>query len=63
MRLSYLLPLMPDEARAVFVKSVIDHLIDDAPARLPEITRRRIVQGWEECRLAATDAQLPARFM
>jgi hypothetical protein len=51
----YALSLIPDEARAAVAKYIVDELSKhDQPARLPAITRKRIVQGWEERELSAS---------
>lgn len=53
LRLTYVVSLVPDDAKAGLVKSVMVPASDDErPARLPPVTRHKIVQGWEE-RLAA----------
>jgi hypothetical protein len=46
--------LIPEGARAALVKHIVAELSKlDQPARLPEVTRKRIVDGWEERELAA----------
>jgi transcriptional regulator with XRE-family HTH domain len=54
LRIMYALTVIPDGARAAVAKYIVDELSKhDQPARLPEVTRKRIVHGWEERELSA----------
>jgi DNA-binding transcriptional regulator YiaG len=52
MRILYMLHVLPPESRADLLKAVAGSLTD-APEKVPEMPRRKIVAGWHESGLAA----------
>jgi putative transcriptional regulator len=53
MRVTYLLHIVPEDTRAELLKQLTERMGVSDRAQLPEVPRRKIVQKWQERKIAA----------